>query len=105
MNHNIEAGLATISGMMRDTQEAFDDLVNQWQRSLDPNHATTVADILKMNKKLAQALAYYYTPTAEEYRDFDEHSDAIFAAGGCPPNEELYWSEWAFNRWEYQQDE
>ncbi len=98
MNRNIEAGLATISGMMRDTQEVFDDLVSQWKQSLEPNHATNNA--LEMNKKLARALAYYYTPTAEEYRYFDEHSDAIFAAGGRPPNEELYWSELAFYNWQ-----
>lgn len=106
MNRNVEAGLVTIRSMMRDTQEAFDDLVNQWMRSLDTNHTAIVADnALKMNKKLSQALAYYYTPTAEEYLHFDEYYDAISAAGGCPPDPESFWSELAFNHWESQQNE
>ena len=101
MNHNIEAGLVTISSMMRDTQEAFDDLVNQWQRS---DHTIVVDNALEMNDKLCQALAYFYTPTDQEYLHFDEHCDAISAAGGCPPDPELYWSELAFNHWTYRED-
>jgi hypothetical protein len=106
MNRNVEQGLVTIRSMMRDTQEAFDDLVNQWKRSLTPNHATIAAkNALEMSDKLCQALAYYYTPTVEEYQQFDEHCEAVSAAGGCPPDPESHWSEVAFNRWEYQQNE
>ena len=98
MNRNIEAGLMTIRSMMRDTQEVFDDLC---QDLVAIKHATIVTkNALEMNKKLARALAYYYTPTAAEYQHFDEYCEAISAAGGCPPNPESFWSELAFNHWE-----
>ena len=104
MNRNIEQGLVTIRSMMRDTQEAFDDFVNQWQ-NYDPNHADIAAkNALEMSDKLCQALAYYYIPTVEEYQQFDEHCEAVSAAGGCPPDPESYWSEVAFNNWEYRQN-
>lgn len=103
MNRNIEQEIVGIRSMMRGTQKAFDDLANQWHQI--GGHATIAAkNALEMNEKLAQALAYYYTPTAEEYRHFDEHCDAISAAGGNPPNEESHWSELAFNHWENQQN-
>ena len=106
MNRNVEQGLVTIRSMMRDTQEAFDDLVNQWQQSLAPDHAAIVVkNALVMNDKLIRALAYYYNPTAQEYQDFEEHCEAVLAAGGSPPNRESYWSELAFNHWEYLQNE
>ncbi len=98
MNQNIKAGLVTIRNMMRDTQEAVDDFVDRCQ-----HQDSTDDDAL--NKKLARALAYYYTPTDQEYLHFDEHCEAISAAGGCPPDPESYWSELAFNHWQYGQNE
>ena len=105
MNRNVEQRLVTVQSMMRDTQEAFDDVVNQWHKNLASDHASDHATIvaknaLEMNDKLCRALAHYYVPTVKEYRQFDEYCEAVSAAGGSPPNEESYWSELAFNRWE-----
>ncbi len=100
MNRNVEQGLVVVQSMMRDTQEAFDDVVNQWHESLaSDNFATIVKNTLEMNDKLRRALAYYYVPTVEEYRQFDELCEEVLAAGGSPPDEEFHWSELALNRW------
>jgi len=104
MNPNIEASLVNIRGILYDVQEALYDITNRLQGQ-DTDNAIAAKNALVMNKKLARALAYYYTPTAEEYLHFDQHCNAISAAGGCPPDPELYWSELAFNHWKYQAGE
>jgi len=101
MNPNIEASLVNIRGILYDVQEALYDITNRLQGQ-DTDNAIAAKNALVMNKKLARALAYYYTPTAEEYLHFDQHCNAISSAGGCPPDPEYYWGELAFNHWTYQ---
>ncbi len=89
--------------MNPNVEQEVDDIVRQW--AYQDTHADIVAkNALEMNKKLAQALAYYYNPTTEEYRQFDEHCEAISAAGGCPPDPVEYWGHLAFNHWQYLTD-
>lgn len=103
MNPNIEASLVTVRGIIQEACDIIDQL--HQLRHEDTDNAIAVKDALVMNKKLARALAYHYTPTAKEYLHFDEHCDIISAAGGCPPDPEEYWGHLAFNHWTYQVEE
>lgn len=104
MNPNVEQSLVVISSMMRDMREAFETLIEQLQGSNDHN-AIAARNALEMNAQLARALAYYYTPTRQEYRDFDDHCFQTVAAGSAEPDPDLYWGELAFNHWKYRDDD
>jgi hypothetical protein len=54
---------------------------------------------------LQRALYFCYDPTAQEMIDFDDHCDAVYAAGGNPPDEASYWVNRALDRWGGTQDE
>ena len=103
MNPNVEESLTLVSSVIGDARKAFDDLVERLRRS--DHNAIIVKNALEMNTQLARALAHYYTPTRQEYRDFDEHCFQTVAAGSAEPDAELYWGELAFNHWKYQEDE
>lgn len=106
MNRNaIVHRLTELQNMLQEAKEIMEELGHGITAYMDGDHATIVArNALKMNDKLCQALAYYYTPTVQEYRDFDKHCDEISAAGGCPPNPDSHWSKVAFNNWEFRHD-
>lgn len=101
----LETYLIKLRASLREAKEMGDTFCQAVVEYLDSNHATIAArNALEMNDKLARALAYYYSPTDQEMRDFDEHCYEISAAGSCPPDPELYWSELAFNHWKFRHD-
>ena len=91
IKQEMDAKLIKLEGALRDTKEAMVGVNLAWIDVFD--EPSSVNDQLtEENRSLRQALAYYYEPTEQEFRDWDEHCAEVSASGGRPPDEEMHWS-------------
>ena len=91
IKQEMEARLIELECTLRDTREAMVRVNLAWANMF--NEPSSVNDQLtEENRSLRQALAYYYTPTDLEHRDWYDHCAVVDASGGRPPSEEIHWS-------------
>ena len=91
IKQKMEAKLIELECKLRDAREAMEGVNLAWVDVFD--EPSSVNDQLaEENRSLRQALAYYYAPTEQEFRDWDDHCAEVSASGGRPPDGEMHWS-------------
>lgn len=93
----MDAKLIELECKLRDAREAMANVNLAWVDVFD-EPGSVIDQLAAENWSLRQALTYYYTPTEQEYRDWDEHCAEMTASGGSPPGEGIHWSNIAVAR-------